>query len=1086
MSAHDPLWYKDAVVYELHVKAYFDSNEDGIGDFQGLTRKLDYLQDLGVTALWLLPFYPSPLRDDGYDIADYLAVNPTFGAMADFRAFVREAHRRGLKVITELVINHTSDQHPWFQRARRARPESAAREFYVWSDTDQKYLDTRVIFTDAESSNWSWDPIAQAHYWHRFFSHQPDLNFDNPAVVKAVTKVMDFWLDCGVDGLRLDAIPYLVEREGTSNENLPETHAVIRELRAWLDRSYGGRVFLAEANQWPEDVRPYFGDGDECHMAFHFPLMPRIYMALAREDRHPITDILRQTPEIPESCQWVIFLRNHDELTLEMVTDRERDYLWQFYAADRQARINLGIRRRLAPLLENDRRKIELLNCLLMSMPGTPVIYYGDEIGMGDNIYLGDRNGVRTPMQWSPDRNGGFSRADPARLYLPPIMDAVYGFQAVNVEAQQRSPSSLLNWMRRLIGLRRAHAAFGRGDLVFLYPANRKVLAYLRRHGGETILCIANLSRAPQPVALDLPGIAGRVPVEMMAGTPFPPVGDGAYILTLPPYGFLSFLLRAPADAPDWREPRGALRRELATLVLPRGWASLVEGETRRVFERQVLPDFLSQQRWFGGQIGTIDGVSIADQAEIADGEARWLLSVVDVAVDGAARSRCFLPLAIVSDGSAEDPVGITEPHVIARTRRGAKIGMLADATVDAGFARTVVAMIRNSGEAMLASGGRIRFHPAEALAQRPIPLETAVQRSGGDQSNSSIIIDDQMVLKLYRRLEPGVNPEIEATRHLSEVAGYASSPALLGWIEAVDADGASTALAALLAHVPNQGDGWTFTLDYLKRSLDEAAVLTAEAIAEADRHHIYATLATTLGRRVAGLHSALARHGGDPAFRPEPIGPDDIVRWREEGGVQAAHARKALQAARPRLDGEAAVEADALILRWGEIEDRLARLLPATATLWKGRIHGDLHLGQTLLSKDDFAIVDFEGEPTAPLARRRAKDTVLKDVAGMLRSFDYAAAAVLEDRLSLRPGARDQLAPRAEAWRHIAGEAFLRGYRAALGDAPYLPENDTVETGILTFFRLRRALYEIAYEAENRPNFLAVPVRGVRDILGG
>ena len=435
-ATSDPLWYKDAIIYQLHVKAFFDADNDGVGDFEGLRHKLDYLQDLGVTALWLLPFYPSPLRDDGYDISDYKNINPSYGKMADFRAFIREAHRRNMRVITELVINHTSDQHPWFQRARRAKPASNLRDFYVWSETDQKFPETRIIFVDTEKSNWAWDPVAQAYYWHRFYSHQPDLNFDNPRVFRSVVEVMRFWLDLGVDGMRLDAVPYLIEREGTTNENLPETHEVLRRLRAELDKRYGDRMLLAEANQWPEDVLQYFGAGDECHMAFHFPLMPRIYMAVATEDRHPIADIMRQTPDIPETCQWAVFLRNHDELTLEMVTDRERDYLWNYYAADRRARLNLGIRRRLAPLMENDRRKIELLNALLISMPGTPVFYYGDEIGMGDNVFLGDRDGVRTPMQWSFDRNGGFSRADPARLYLPPIMDPVYGFEAVNVEAQ--------------------------------------------------------------------------------------------------------------------------------------------------------------------------------------------------------------------------------------------------------------------------------------------------------------------------------------------------------------------------------------------------------------------------------------------------------------------------------------------------------------------------------------------------------------------------------------------------------------------------------------------------------------------------
>src|SRR5499427_1735731 len=532
----DPLWYKDAIIYQLHVKSFFDSNDDGVGDFPGLTSKLDYIAELGVNAIWLLPFYPSPLRDDGYDVSDYRNVHPDYGTLADFRHFVRKAHARGIRVITDFVVNHTSDQHPWFQHARRAKPGSPWRNFYVWSDNDLKYAGTRIIFIDTERSNWTWDPVADAYYWHRFYAHQPDLNFDNPDVMEAVLGVMRFWLQLGVDGLRLDAVPYLVEREGTNNENLPETHEVLRRIRAEIDASFPGRMLLAEANQWPEDTKEYFGQGDECHMAFHFPLMPRMYMALAREDRFPITDIMRQTPQIPDTCQWAIFLRNHDELTLEMVTDSERDYLWQTYATDRRARLNLGIRRRLAPLLERDRRRIELMNCLLLSMPGTPVIYYGDEIGMGDNVRLGDRDGVRTPMQWSPDRNGGFSRADWNALALPTIMDPLYGYETVNVEAQSRDPHSLLHWMRRMLAVRRAHPAFGRGVLRFLYPKNRKILSYLREHEGETILCVANVSRTPQAVELDLSEFAGRVPIELNGGSLFPRVGDPPYLLTLGPY----------------------------------------------------------------------------------------------------------------------------------------------------------------------------------------------------------------------------------------------------------------------------------------------------------------------------------------------------------------------------------------------------------------------------------------------------------------------------------------------------------------------------------------------------------------------
>ncbi|MCU1320767.1 MAG: trehalose synthase [Acidobacteriaceae bacterium] len=555
-SATDPLWYKDAVIYELHVRAFQDSNGDGIGDFPGLMSRLDYLQDLGVTCIWLLPFFPSPLRDDGYDIANYNDVNPSYGTLNDFKLVLDAAHQRNMQVLIELVINHTSDQHPWFQAARLAPPGSPERNMYVWSDTDKLYEGVRIIFTDTEKSNWTWDEVAKQYYWHRFFSHQPDLNFDNPRVMEEVLNAMRFWMDMGVDGLRLDAIPYLVERDGTSCENVPETHVKIKEIRAVMDAEYSNRLVLAEANMWPADVRPYFGDGDECQMAFHFPLMPRMYMALRQEDRLPITDIMAQTPDIPPSCQWGIFLRNHDELTLEMVTDDERDYMYYAYSADPRMRINVGIRRRLAPLVDNNRRRIELLNSLLLSFPGTPIMYYGDEIGMGDNIYLGDRNGVRTPMQWNSDRNAGFSTAVPARLYFPVILDPIYGYQAINVEAQLSDQSSLLHWTRNMIALRKLFQVFGRGTLEFLSPANRKVLAYIRHYEGpdghsETVLCVANLSRFAQAALLDLKQYESMVPVEMLGYVPFPPITDQPYAITLNPYSFFWLELQPAMEAPQ-------------------------------------------------------------------------------------------------------------------------------------------------------------------------------------------------------------------------------------------------------------------------------------------------------------------------------------------------------------------------------------------------------------------------------------------------------------------------------------------------------------------------------------------------------
>ena len=542
-TRQDSPWYKSAVIYQVHVRAFYDSNGDGIGDFQGLAQKLDYLKDLGVDAIWLMPFFPSPLRDDGYDISDYTSVHPSYGNLEDVKKFLTAAHERQIRVIVEMVLNHTSDQHPWFQESRSAQ-DNPRRDWYVWSETDNRYKGTRIIFLDAEMSNWAWDPISKSYYWHRFFSHQPDLNYDNPTVREQMWNVMRFWLDLGVDGFRLDAVPYLVEREGTSCENLPETHDIIKDLRKKLDRDYPGRLLLAEANQWPADLRPYFGDGDEFHMAFHFPLMPRMFMALKLEDRKPITEILQQTPEIPASCQWALFLRNHDELTLEMVTDIERDYMYDSYALDKAMRINLGIRRRLAPLLDNDRRRIELMNGMLMSLPGTPIIYYGDEIGMGDNVKLGDRNGVRTPMQWSGGWNGGFSAADPESLYVPLLLNPVYGFQAVNVLSQKRSEHSLLSWMQRIIQVRRSTPVFGTGSIDFLYPANYRVLAYVRELRNETILVVNNLSSSAQAVELDLSKYKGRIPIEMFGKNLFPRIGSSPYLLTLGPYQFFWFRLR--------------------------------------------------------------------------------------------------------------------------------------------------------------------------------------------------------------------------------------------------------------------------------------------------------------------------------------------------------------------------------------------------------------------------------------------------------------------------------------------------------------------------------------------------------------
>ncbi len=1080
-------WYKDAIIYELHVKAFQDANDDGVGDFAGLIERLDYIQDLGVTAIWLLPFYPSPLRDDGYDIADYRAINPSFGDMRDFRRFIAEAHKRDLRVITELVINHTSDQHPWFQRARAAKAGSAWRNFYVWSDTDQKYLDTRIIFIDTEPSNWTWDPQAEAFFWHRFYSHQPDLNFDNPRVLEEVMRVLDFWLDIGVDGLRLDAVPYLVEREGTNNENLPETHAILKRIRAHVDSRYPDRMLLAEANQWPEDTRPYFGQGDECHMAFHFPLMPRLYVALAQEDRHPITDIIAQTPEIPATCQWAIFLRNHDELTLEMVTDAERDYLWSTYAFDKRARINLGIRRRLAPLLENDRRKIELLNGLLLSMPGTPVIYYGDEIGMGDNYYLGDRDGVRTPMQWSADRNGGFSRADPQRLFLPPIMDPLYGYEAVNVEAQQKDVSSNLNWMRRMIAVRKSSAAFGRGTMAFLYPRNRKVLAYLRQHEDEDILCVFNLARAAQAVELDLSAFRGRVPIEMTGRSAFPPIGELPYLLTLPAYGFFWFALAKEAEAPAWHEPTPEPLPEFATLVLTHGWRTVTEGEGLRLLQRDVLPVFLPHQRWFSAKNQTISGVMLHPVAELTgETDTAFLLTTADIIFTSGDSHRYFLPLALMW---GEDHLRPGSPHLsytLAKIRRGPHLGALTDAAAEPEFAFALARRLQ-AADPSSASFDGVRLESTERLKAIVLPAVTDFRRPTTEQSNVSVVLGNELVLKLYRRLQPGIQPEIEVSRFLTN-AGFANSPPFLGAIEYRDAAGQDTAIAVAFGFVVNQGTGWTVLLDGLDRQLEQQELAPSGSEEPMDNNFgMSLELVRTLGQRTAEMHCALASDARDPAFKPEPVKAADVKRWAKGARRTARHAFAAAKQMRAEIADEDILEAiDVLLAYQRDVEQRLADLVEAEPSGFKMRHHGDYHLGQVLVAHNDIFVIDFEGEAMRSLEDRRAKSDPARDIASMLCSFDYVSWMARQRSLERGVAHRDAVETYVASWCYAARSEFLDAYRTALAKCAHWPMAIDDTFARLDMFLLERALHAISYDAANRPAWLSIPIQCVLGQIAG
>ena len=1097
-SAEYPLWYKDAIIYELHVRTFCDANSDGIGDFPGLISKLDYLQDLGVTCLWLLPFFPSPLRDDGYDISDYRSVHPSYGTLEDFKKFLNEAHARNLQVMIELVVNHTSDQHPWFQAARAAPAGSAERNFYVWSDTDRKYSDARIIFTDTEKSNWTWDSVANAYYWHRFFSHQPDLNYDSPAVLEEICNIMAFWLELGVDGLRLDAIPYLVERDGSTCENLPETHAVVKHIRGKLDQQFSNRMILAEANQWPTDVRAYFGDGDECHMAFHFPLMPRLFMALRLEDRHPITDILAQTPDIPENCQWGLFLRNHDELTLEMVTDEERDYMYLAYSADPKMRINIGIRRRLAPLMENNRRRIELLNSLLFSFPGTPILYYGDELGMGDNIYLGDRNGVRTPMQWNADRNAGFSRATPTRLYSPVIMDPVYGYEAINVEAQQSDPSSLLTWMRHMIALRKLFKVFGRGSIEFFGPANRKVLAYVRRYEDEQVLCVANLSRFAQPAELDLSTLAGLTPIEMLGYVEFPRITRNPYTLTLGPYDFLWFELHGtvePVQVPETADQ--------SLTVAAFDWERILEGVSRIAMETAVLPKFLPAQRWFGSKSNKIDSVRVKDWTQLKGTSAALML--VDVRYVSAPPETYFIPLSLAA---AEAAVSIRESapeNVLCAMRAGTETGLIYDAAADPQACRALLSALRRMAE-LPARTGVFRFSAGSALGESGESDDgLAIRRLSGEQSNSSILYGDRFILKLFRKVVPGTNPDCEVSRYLSEQVGFDGIPAYGGAIDYYTDSIVPMTAGMLQEFVASQGDGWQWTLDELGRHYEQCVAndhepavtrgaqslleLSGEEVPESMRAElgIYCDTARNLGRRTAQLHLALASPTHDPGFAPEPFDSGDLQRLSADMKLHAESAFDALRESLPRLPDEVMEKASLVVSLRRKVLAHLKELAALDVSCSKIRIHGDYHLGQVLRLDNDFRILDFEGEPARPLAERRNKQSALKDVAGMLRSFGYAAHAALFSYLARRPDTAEQLERWAVSWELSASVTFLNAYRTTAADASFLPSDADSFRRLLEVFLLDKALYELRYEINNRPAWVMIPLHGILSLgLGG
>ncbi|MGQ9591644.1 MAG: maltose alpha-D-glucosyltransferase, partial [Planctomycetota bacterium] len=1103
--AKDPLWYRRAVVYELHVRAFADSDGDGVGDFRGLTGKLDYLRDLGVTTLWLLPFYPSPLKDDGYDIADYVSIHPAYGTLADFRVFLREAHRRGLRVITELVLNHTSDQHPWFQRSRRARPGTRWREYYVWSETPEKYRDARIIFKDFESSNWTWDPVAKAYYWHRFYSHQPDLNYENPEVHEEIFRVLDFWLGMGVDGLRLDAVPYLYEREGTNCENLPETHAFLKKLRAYVEERYEDRVLIAEANQWPEDAAAYFGsgEGDECHMAFHFPLMPRLFMGIRQEDRIPIVDILEETPPIPPSCQWAVFLRNHDELTLEMVTDEERDYMYRVYAADQRARLNLGIRRRLAPLLGDDRKRIQLMVALLLSLPGTPFLYYGDEIGMGDNIFLGDRNAVRTPMQWSADRNAGFSRANPQSLYLPVVVDPEYHYESVNVETQERNPHSLLWWTRRILGLRKRWKAFGEGAVEFLSPKNRKILAFVRTCGEERVLVVANLSRFVQPASIDLSRFAGLVPVELFGRARFPRIGAEPYFLTLGPHSFYWFSIEPvrPAGEP------GAV--ELPMLEMPESWDELFETESAVGRLEKPLVSFLRRQRWYGRKSREIKSLELRMCAPVrlSAGTVYWCLVRVD---DTEGESASYqLPLAFLKGEEPEGVLGDRARFAIARARLGPlrEEGTIADALGLREFSEFLIRAIER-GRRLRARRGAIAASALPNLRRSLAQAGAAqleIRLGSGEETNSTVVYGNAWILKVFRKVEAGVNPDLEILKFLTKKR-FAGAPPLGGSIEKEDGAGERATLGVLTGFIPGCKDGWVYTIDVLGRFYERVQSLPWESrippsadgtLAELVRAEVppeagtmlgvYAEAARLLGWRTAEFHSVLASETRDKDFAPEPFTPHYQKSLFQGMRASAVRNLRLLKDSASSLPQDFRPTAERAAGLEGACVARLRAIFERKIRAQRIRIHGDYHLGQVLHTGRDFQIIDFEGEPARPLAERRIKRSPLQDVAGMLRSFDYAAHWSLreEEKKGGIPAAKvRELEAWARYWRRWAGVIFLQAYLERARRKDFLPPSEEDLWALLEAHVLEKTVYEIGYELDNRPEWVSIPTRGLLDLL--
>ncbi len=1087
-------WYKDAIIYELHIKAFADSNGDGIGDFHGLMEKLDYLQELGVTAIWVLPFYPSPLRDDGYDIADYYSINPSYGSIEDFQRFLDEAHKRNLKVITELVINHTSDQHPWFQRARLAPKGSEERNFYVWTDDPNQYKGVRIIFQDFEASNWTWDPVAQQYYWHRFFHHQPDLNYDSLAVQEEVMKVLDYWCDMGVDGFRLDAVPYLFEREGTNGENLPETHAFLKKLRKHIDDHHPGTVFLAEANMWPEDSASYFGDGDECHMNYHFPVMPRMFMSVQMEDRFPITDIFAQTPEIPDTCQWAMFLRNHDELTLEMVTDEERDYMYKAYAKDPKARINLGIRHRLAPLMDNNRRKIELMNSLLFSLPGTPVVYYGDEIGMGDNFYLGDRDGVRTPMQWNSDRNAGFSKANPQRLYLPVILDPEYNYEAVNVELQRSNTSSLFWFMKQIISVRKKYKVFGRGDMKFLHVDNPKVLAFTRTYKEETLLVVVNLSKFSQPASIDLNAYAGYTPTDIFSKSAFPAIsGEANYFFTLSAHSFQWFILgKTHTNLPQ--------NEVLATLEVNE-LQGLLDKSGKRWLEENILPGYLRKTRWFYSRHLRIQNLSIINTFTIPLTNPVGIL-VVEVTFEKGLPETYILPLVLIKGAEARSVISSHPEAVIAKTSESDN-GILCDAYYTSELQQYFIRQLIK-GENIRKEAGELHFASTEALAEsasRETELKPLLHF--GDDLITAVTYNNKYFLRLYRKVDKGMHPDLELARYLSAEKNFKCTPPYLGHIEwKVDKDGYILGMLQVMIENHGHGEGYMYERinNFIERILarDRSKLNPYESFGSLQEPVTYeelpehlqvlfgsnaADFAESLGKTLGQMHLQLAS-GTTKDLQPEEF---SLHYQRSLYSGMVSHVREVFDyLGKQKQKLPHTTEAEDLLKRKEDLLKLLKRVYNKKLDIIKIRIHGNLKLRKIMLTGKGVVIHDFSGNPNRrSFSERRLKRSPLRDVAAIIRSFYYVAYEGFFSSSQVQNEERDALMPFAEMWAWYMSSFFARAYMDVVqNSAAIIPGDKKDFAMMMETYLIDKALQDLQQELDRRPDFAIVPIKLIKGIV--